>query len=307
MFTRISTILLVMFSVSCVLQPERPDVDCALQDANMVDNSAITITKDLKEVSEYIIKNNLPPDSTLVVFDIDDTLLESKNFVGGDAWYRWQTKKPVYNKKGNLVSLKEDEEFLCIYESLSTFYSYGTYEATQDDAPEIVRNLDSKYDMYFLTSRSPFYRNGTERELNAATYSPIDKSGEDSENLLYFEMRNKRDKFMPISVKNNIIMSTGVHKGRVLKRVLDEDKVSDKYTHIIFVDDGYENISNMKEAFDGNETMKLQFFFYTRVNKCIDTDMISESNTAKHHFDDFLMSSFPDGFESFVLKKCKYQ
>ena len=56
--------------------------------------------KDLKELEHQIKSDNVKPEDTLVIFDIDDTLLESVNFVGSGKWYNWQRGRKIYDPNG---------------------------------------------------------------------------------------------------------------------------------------------------------------------------------------------------------------
>ncbi|MFT6898895.1 MAG: hypothetical protein ACJA13_003322, partial [Paraglaciecola sp.] len=50
----------------------------------------------------------LPLSSTLVVFDIDDTLLTATEFFGSDKWYDWQRGRALGPKGEVLVTPAED-------------------------------------------------------------------------------------------------------------------------------------------------------------------------------------------------------
>jgi hypothetical protein len=51
-----------------------------------------TCAKTMKEVEDILteLRNNVRPEETLIVFDIDNTLLKMKKDLGSDAWYNWQ-------------------------------------------------------------------------------------------------------------------------------------------------------------------------------------------------------------------------
>ena len=67
------TILLVSLSASCIAKTK-----------------IYNHVKDLNFVSQQVKMDDVNKKSTLVIFDIDDTLLEAKNFVGSGKWYDWQ-------------------------------------------------------------------------------------------------------------------------------------------------------------------------------------------------------------------------
>jgi hypothetical protein len=214
-----------------------------------------------------------------VVFDIDDTLLESINFVGSDAWYRWQTwstgKPPVYSPSGGPIEIAADQKFTCLYEALSTLYGYGVYQPTEESVPAIVNKAAAKYDLILLTSRSPYYRGATERELQRSIYAGLpDEQLLEDQTAVYAVVLGGRQ----VSYQNGIV----------------------------FVDDGHKNIVDMLKVWNDKEGVDLHAFFYTRVNKCISDQEIETSMLAKRNFDEFLESSFPDGYQDFILNGCRY-
>lgn len=283
---------------------DESSVDCAAKGINDLKQVPHQRINSLKEVVDYMESNHLPKDRTLVVFDIDDTILESDRFVGGDSWYRWQTwrdgKQPVYDTKGTQLVVAKGERFPCIYSSLSTHFNYGTASATEASAPGVVNKLSDDFDLMLLTSRSPYYREGTERELEKNGFKNL--SDEQSIEPLYFVMDGR-----PVVYRHGIAMSSGLDKGVVLKLILNEllKRVGKQYEHVVFVDDGFKNLRNMNQAL---ETTKIQrhLFFYTHVNKCISQEQINQSNDAKKAFMDYLKLSYGvKGYDTFLNNKCE--
>ena len=71
--------------------------------------------KDLKEFDHQIKLDNVKPEDTLIIFDIDDTLLESGNFVGSGKWYNWQRGRKVYDPSGKSFVIDKSQQFHCIF------------------------------------------------------------------------------------------------------------------------------------------------------------------------------------------------
>jgi hypothetical protein len=109
---------------------------------------------------EQLVKGE-QPEATLVIFDIDDTLLESRRFYGGDTWYNWQRGRPVMHESGSEIRIAEEDKVACIFSQLTLLYELGHYEPVEPDAVEIFNRVASQHDVLLLTSRSPAYRPGS--------------------------------------------------------------------------------------------------------------------------------------------------
>src|SRR5687768_8045432 len=95
---------------------------------------------------------------TLLVLDIDDTLLTSPTFFGSDAWYEWQ----------KTLSPQSPGYVPCKFDVVAMNYEAGTQVPTQADAVAAINSIP--LDKLMITARSPMYRGGTIRELQQAGY-----------------------------------------------------------------------------------------------------------------------------------------
>ena len=90
-------------------------------------------------VSSHIIKSDKFVDArelvvgetqdTLIVFDIDDTLLTSETFFGSDHWYEWQRGL----KKGDVGYVP------CKFDVIALNYEMGTQRVVEPEAVDIVK------------------------------------------------------------------------------------------------------------------------------------------------------------------------
>jgi len=199
-------------------------------------------TDDLRIVQD--LADRLPRASTLVVFDIDDTLLttekladDSHAFYGGDRWYVWQGElsKEDKNKVGN-----------CLVELITYNYRVLPMFATQPNAPDIVGQIPT--DKLLLTSRGPANWESTIRELQGAGYSTISPSvSAETFEFMYTE----GDRTDPVMYRDGIMMTSGFNKGHMLERILDlSDK---KYANVILVDDTQRHIDRMRAALEDSD------------------------------------------------------
>ena len=258
---------------------------------------------DLSAMQTQIESDSPDKDATLVIFDIDDTLLESVNFVGSGKWYNWQRGRKVYDPLGKSFVIDKEQQFHCIFRTLGTLFEMGSTKLTQTNAVDIF-NQQKQYDLLILTARTAKYRVATEREL--AKYK-IDLSNEHFQEMkngydyAYDIQFNDGNRTARVTYKNGFIMSSGLNKGLVLEDYLK--RVNRSYKNIYFIDDSFKNVTNMKNVWDSKpETIKI--FHYTRVDKTVNKIEIEESDKAKVHFDGFLKNAYPDTLKAFQNNQC---
>jgi Protein of unknown function (DUF2608) len=200
--------------------------------------SQVRAITDLKQAEA--LAATLPRASTLVVFDIDDTLLTAPDlgtpthpqFFGSDRWYVWQSKE---------LKPGDPDRIGCLFEVIALNYEAATQKPTQADAPAVVARMAN--DRLILTARSPDYRGATERELAKAGFAPLPSLA--SEDALM--VRAPAGGYMTYA--NGILMTRGANKGDALLALLD--RIGRSYANVILVDDGEKNIQAMQTALAG--------------------------------------------------------
>ena len=255
---------------------------------------------ELKQLQTHLAKASHQPAQTLIVFDIDDTLLEASNFVGGDSWYNWQRGRSIESTSGEMIKIDKKDKFSCIFSKLGVLYELGSYHVTEPTAPAIVTKLQQSYDLLALTSRSPDYRAGTRRELQKAKIR-FEKShllpATSSLNYHFDDGNGAR----AITYQNGIAMTTGLNKGLVLDDLLR--RLDRQYDVIYFIDDSRKNVDNMFAAWQSKSTL-VNIYHYTGVDKRISPQDIEQSRFAKKEFNDFLKATFPNKFAAFTENRC---
>jgi len=255
--------------------------------------------KDLAVMSKQINHDQPNKQDTLVIFDIDDTLLESENFVGSGKWYNWQRGREVSDPKGQLFTIGKKQPFYCIFRTLGTLFEVGSTKLTQPNAVEIFNQLKA-YDLMILTARTTTFRSATERELLKHGIELSDKHFPSLKQGLSFEL-NDTNRIGKVTYDKGIVMSSGLNKGLVLRAILN--KAERKYKHIYFIDDSAKNIKQMGLEWDSSPT-SLKLFHYTKVSKTISKAEIKASDDAKNHYHNFLNSAFPDQYQAFKSNQC---
>jgi len=274
----------------------------ALLDISIASSKSIVYEKvdDLNFFKSSIINDPHSKDDVLVIFDIDDTLLEAKRFVGSNKWYSWQRgKKNVFDNENKPLSIQDKEKFACVPSILGTLFELSDGKKTQDDADKILAELQ-QFNLMILTSRSIGYRGPTERDLKKNNFS-LSKShlmGKDLGLTYIFDDGNRAS---DVTYHHGIVMSSGLNKGLVLHDLLD--KLKKKYKSIYFIDDSLKNITQMQQAWKNSET-KVSVFHYIKVDKRISPEEIQESNQAKKEFDEFLKAAYPERAKRFTSAIC---
>ena len=256
-------------------------------------------------VYEYVKAN--PESKVLVVFDIDDTLLESEMFFGGDTWFNWQNEKKIMHVNGKLIEIDTTADRLkCLFDKLGIFYEISRYHVTEGSVPLVVSQLQDNFDVMALTSRSPGYRSATERELNLAGVDFAKSHLMKKDTALAFDFTAGRT--APVGYQNGIVMSTGLNKGKVLEELLEvrlEKYIGEKYTAIFFVDDGESNIDNMEAVWNNeNKETRVYSYLYKGVHKVISDEKIEQARESREALNTFLKTAFPKRFQEFSSEEC---
>ncbi|MCP3674081.1 MAG: DUF2608 domain-containing protein [Gammaproteobacteria bacterium] len=265
----------------------------------IADSKIIENVNDLNRFYNAIVKDNPSKESTLIIFDIDDTLLENNNFVGSGKWYHWQRGRESFDSKGNLVSIDDKDKFMCMFGTLGTLFELATTKLSQDDAAQIVNQLKS-YDSMILTARTYGFRSATERELRNHGIDLKDKHLMAEGTGLEFIL-DENAPTAKITYKNGIVMSSGRNKGLVLRAILS--KVNKRYKYIYFIDDSRSNVEFMANEWSDDPT-EVNIFHYTKVDKTISKEEVKQSIAAKKLFEEFLKVSYPDRLLAFQKNQC---
>lgn len=231
------------------------------------------------------------PRRTLLVLDIDDTLLTSAGFFGSDAWYEWQ--------KG--LAAGDPGKVPCLFDVIALNYEAGSQQPTQPDGPAVVNALQA--DTLLLTSRNPLYRGGTLRTLREAGYrlpQPLGGSGDGRS----WDFRKTADAG-PVRVvyDQGVFMTTGQDKGLVLLDLLR--RLDLRYERVVLVDDGEKNIANMRNALRdaGIDYLGLH---YTRVDKSVDAADAADGRAGWQAWRQLLAGTYPQRLQALESGRCSY-
>lgn len=281
LFPTFSTTLLVVLLTACAGQTTRPSASV---------ESDVRPTRDLADIATTLAESGKR--RTLLVLDIDDTLLTSRGFFGSDKWYDWQSKT---------LKAGSADKVPCLFDVIALNYETGSQQPTQADGPKLVNGL--QVDRLMLTSRNPLYRGGTLRTLRDAGYElpvPLGGRAEGSS----WEFRKAPDA-TPVRVvyDQGIFMTSGQDKGLVLLDLLRRFNL--RYQRVVLVDDGRKNIENMQAALRdaGIDYVGLH---YLRVDKTVGPAEVRAARDGWQSWKRLLADVYPQRLRALQQGRCAY-
>lgn len=276
---RLSPLLLVVLLSACAGQAVRPSATPV---------SEVRASHDLADIAPALAESTK---RTLLVLDIDDTLLTSDGFFGSDKWYEWQKTLPA----------SDPGKVPCLFDVISLNYETGGQRATQPDGPALVNAV--QVDKLLLTSRNPLYRGGTLRTLRDAGYAlPAPLAGQADGSS--WDFRKAPDAApVRITYDQGVFMTTGQDKGLALLALLQ--RLHTRYDRVVLVDDGKKNIDNMQNALRkaGVDYLGLH---YLRVDKSIAAADAQAGRAGWQAWQRLLGEVYPQRLQALQQGQCDY-
>ena len=276
---RLSPLLLVVLLSACAGQAVRPSA---------TPESEVRASHDLADIAPALAESTK---RTLLVLDIDDTLLTSDGFFGSDKWYEWQKTLPA----------SDPGKVPCLFDVISLNYETGGQRATQPDGPALVNAV--QVDKLLLTSRNPLYRGGTLRTLRDAGYAlPAPLAGQADGSS--WDFRKPPDAApVRITYDQGVFMTTGQDKGLALLALLQ--RLHTRYDRVVLVDDGKKNIDNMQNALRkaGVDYLGLH---YLRVDKSIAAADAQAGRAGWQAWQRLLGEVYPQRLQALQQGQCDY-
>lgn len=280
---------LILALTSCASSGPTPTRSSTIPTVAAVEKpiSDVRPIQDFNEVAKLMAELSAP--TTLLVLDIDDTLLTAETFFGSDQWFNWQwsSETPVADKVD------------CLFDVQALSYEIGTMRTPQPDTPSIVAGLS--VDKLILTSRGPVSRSPTERELLLAQYELPPQLTANGEALEFIAPGG----LGPLTYDNGIFMSKGGNKGLLLLELLK--RIGRVYKTVVLVDDGKKNIDAMQAAL-AKAQISYYGLHYLAVEKPepLPEALAAEGRQAWDRFLNFLDRHSPSRKERLVAKQCFY-
>ena len=228
---------------------------------------------------------------TLLVLDIDDTLLTSSTFFGSDAWYEWQ----------KTLSPQSPGYVPCRFDVIAMSYEAGTQGPTQTEAVAAINAIP--LDKIMVTSRSPVYRGGTVRELKEAGYELPAPLQPELAGAIYEYRPDPSRAGTTISYHQGVLMVAGQNKGRTLVDLLQHVQVT--YDRGVFVDDGEKNINDMREALAA-AGIEYRGVRYNRIDKNVDATREQQGIEGWKAWQQLLATTYPERLARIEAGECGY-
>lgn len=269
-------------------------VGCASQQAvpsrpGTAQTSDVVTTRDLVDVLKVLSE---PYNGrTLLVLDIDDTLLTSPTFFGSDAWHEWQ----------KTLSPQSPGYVPCGFDVIAMSYEVGTQVPTQDDAAAAINAIP--LDKVMITSRSPMYRGGTIRELKRAGYEFPASLQPGLAGAIYEYRPDPTQPGVTISYHQGVLMIAGQNKGKTLIDLMKHLQVA--YDRVVLVDDGEKSIDDMRGAMASVE-IEFRGVRYNRIDKNIDAARERQSIEGWKAWQQLLATTYPERLARLKAGECGY-
>ena len=171
---------------------------------------------------------------TLVIFDIDNTILEMAQALGSDQWFYHNLEK---HRLQGLSSQDALEQLLPIYH---TVQNISEVRPVEECTPGIIKDLQKKsLTVMALTTRG--------RETSGATHRQLHSLGIDMEltapstRKVSYEIDRK-----PVEYTDGVLFTSGSHKGKALWRLF---ALLDYYpTKVVFINDKDSHLAPVEET-----------------------------------------------------------
>ena len=262
---------------------------CTLVQPQAAPSEILTIT-DLGDVTKILRRS--ADLRTLLVLDIDDTLLTSAGFFGSDRWYEWQ----------RTLSPDAPGYVPCRFDVMAMNYESGTQIPSQTDAASIMNS--TRTDKIILTARSELYRSATVRELRHAGYELPRQLGPSGNGMRYEWRLDSRSPPVSVGYQDGVLMVSGQNKGTLLLDLLRRLDLT--YERIVLVDDGEKNIRAMHDAL-ASTGIAYEGLHYTRVQKkSVDTEDAQAGIAGWRAWQQLLSVTYPQRLQRLLHDDCAY-
>lgn len=276
---------------------------CASYSGSNVPNNDEPSVSQILKIDDLVkaveLANALPLESTLVVFDIDDTLLTATEFFGSDKWYDWQRDRAL-SPNGQPLAIDESDKVSCLFDVLGMTYEIATNRPTQENMATLVKQVNN--DMVILTARSDDYRAATKRELAHNGLSFNNKALVTADTGYHYAITHG-GRTATVSYVDGVFMVKGMDKGVLLLDLLA--RTGRKYEAVVFVDDKTHNINNMANALQ-KAGIDYYGFQYTKIDKTVSAEEVKHAQAAASDLTKLLSTHFVDRANLITSSSCAY-
>lgn len=201
-------------------------------------------------------------ENVLVVFDNDETLVKTKNWIGSNKWFSWQASMLGSGSDKSVAS--SFGELLEVQGLILSMSKLETVELTIRQTVDSIQSNGNK--VIVLTSRGPGERfstvreqllNGIDMKRNAVKMNrfrlPTKPYSQNTLGELGFSEKEIQDYKLykaskPVQYSSGIFLTEGQHKGAMLRIFLKKANIQPKA--VVFVDDTYKHVERVNDAME---------------------------------------------------------
>lgn len=182
-------------------------------------------------------------EKTLVVFDIDNTLLRQDSMIGTHQWGDYMKERAMR------AGVPEGEAKQYQYRVFGQLQDKLNVVPVENEVLALLKLIETKNIKHFaLTARSAILKDVTAKQVETLKHN-FSKN---------FPVQNDLTKIEK-HLHQGIIFSGDVPKGELLKTIVENSP--NEFDHIVFVDDKLYNLESIEESF-ANNPIKLESFRY---------------------------------------------
>ncbi len=202
----------------------------------------INATAAMSELASYNdLDLSLIDQDTLVVFDIDNTLIRQNSLIGTHQWGDHMRSRAIENG----ISAEKAAEIQ--HAAFQSVQPYVQVVKVEEDVDAILKHLQKNHISHFaLTARAPVLKEVTFKQLESVNLF-FNKSFPEQNNLSLI-----RDYFY-----KGLIFSGSTPKGEILKTILQNSVY--KYKKIIFIDDRKYNLDSIESSLKDEPVVLLTY------------------------------------------------
>lgn len=180
----------------------------------------------------------LKEEDSLVVFDIDDTLMEPVQTIGSDRWFYNRMKKLA--KEG----CSQREALVKTYDEWLKIQTVCDMKLVENEAKKVFDTVQEKFNAIALTTR------GFDASYNTLTHLEdlgivFDKKPYISEEIFFINMKNNGI-YPGVLFLKGILFTNNSHKGEALFKFLES--FNKKPKTIVFVNDKRSHLEEVEES-----------------------------------------------------------
>lgn len=208
------------------------------------------------------LENHIDKD-TLILLDIDDTLLIPEQMLGCDEWFMGRMDELIHKgmPKGEAL-----ERTIAEWESIRHITKM---QIVEKDTDLIIEKLqDEGFTVMGLTTQGLALATRTIQQLNA-NHIDLVRSAPSNEGV-YFSIQGHG-----VVYRNGVFFTSGRHKGHALLKLLDSWKLKPK--KVVFINDKESHLKEIEESLEGQGItfVGLRYAFSDKKKSEFDWDIAS--------------------------------